>query len=103
MPDDITVGKLLDGSFSELRQDLREMRQEQRDGYKTLSGKIDETLEKLSEHTLSDVKALSSLDGRLAVVEGTRRSVRWLVGTGIVGVTGAVADFFFNHLPRYFK
>lgn len=71
---------------------LSEMRTEQRAEHQELSVKVDKALETLHDH-----------ETRIVVVEGTRKSIRWLGATMIVAFVGALLDFVFDHLPRLLK
>ena len=66
----------------DLQSFLHEMRDEQRADHAALSAKVDAITEVVRAH-----------ETRLTVVEGTRRTTRWIVGACAVSAIGAAVDF----------
>lgn len=70
----------------EQREVLSEMRVEQKADHKDLSEKIDSALKTLQDHEL-----------RLTIVENTRKAVRWLGATAIVGFITLIVELIAAH------
>lgn len=83
------------------------MRDEQREDHRLLVEKVDEgfkaATKAMADHVLEDTTKFASIDNRLAVVENTRRTMRWLMGATVVAILGAAAEFVINHLGHVVK
>lgn len=92
---------------------LSEMRAESREDHATLVLKIDTGFSEiragsatiasdLRQHTADDALAQQRLDGRLASIEGNRKTLRWLGGCLVIATLGFLSDMLVNHLPLWF-
>lgn len=70
----------------DLQTFLSEMRKEQREDHESLSLKVDNLLETMQDH-----------ETRIVIVENTRKNMRWLAGTVIVGLVTFLLDLIANH------
>jgi hypothetical protein len=70
----------------DLQQYLKEMRDDQREDHKEVVDKLDAVIVRVQDH-----------ETRIVVVENTRKTMRWLTGTVIVALVGALLDFLVNH------
>lgn len=93
----------------DIQQFLLEMRREQREDHNALVKKVDDGFKEaaaaLNAHALQNVESLSEydgrilrIDGRLKVVENTRRTVRWLGFTLTATALTGIVDYVMNHL-----
>lgn len=73
----------------DLQQYLEHMEVQATNRHNELVGKVDSVVEKVNDH-----------EGRLVLVEGTRKSIRWLAVTMVGALLVGAVDFIFNNLPR---
>lgn len=81
---------LIHDLLAEMRDEQRAMRSEHKEDHTTLMEKFDTVFKKLGDH-----------ETRITVVENTRKTVRWLGGTVIVGGIGFLIDYLFNHVFKH--
>lgn len=62
--------------------------------------KLDQVFDGLGKKIDSVGTNVQDHETRIVVVEGTRRTMRWLAAAISVAFFGALADFFFVHLPQ---
>ena len=109
-----TVGKLLDGALNGIRQDIRDMRTEQREDLKTLTEKVDtgffnlhaaqsKAADDLGEHEKKDLEAQAETNLRLTRIEDARKTSKWFVRTAVGTGLLFLSDLVVNHLPRWWK
>lgn len=72
-----------------LQDYLRDMKDELCNKVDGVGRKVDRLDAKIDNH-----------EGRLIIVEGTRKTMRWLAGTMIVGLVTALFDLLVSHLPK---
>lgn len=70
-----------------------------RDMDERLCQKVDQVGSKVDK---LDAK-IDNHETRLVLVENTRKTMRWLAATTIVGLITAGLDFLFSHLPKLIK
>ena len=74
------------------------MAAEGRANHATLVGKVDEVLAAAASHELKDVHRFAEIDKRLEPMEATRKTLRWVIGSGFVAGLGIISDLIVNHL-----
>jgi hypothetical protein len=71
---------------------LSEMREEQRESHQDLSRKIDGLVETSGKQ-----------ETRIVVLENYQKTTKWLAGTVVIAVLGAIVDAVFVHIPQLFR
>ena len=81
-----------------LQDFLRDMREEQRDGFHTITDRAERLADELTKHTKDDAVIAERLDGRLKNIEDVKSTMRWFVGALVLGAIGVSFDALVNHL-----